>query len=379
MTADLNLYRSGQMESIHSDIRQTKDILGSIDAKLTEAGIDPLPASAEMPDMFPKLKDWHAIPLGIGCSGSVVEWDLRKAQNMLITGTTGSGRSVAAKTICAGAAASGHRLVLVDAVRDGQGFDWISEDYMFCERIALGLESAHETIAQCYEELSRRMALNSEHSVAKWSDLPSGVRPRPMLMLIEEFWAMTETGGVEAFGSEEETETKRAIRFMCETICRSATTCGIHIAVTAQRPSRHDLCDLKFSAALQARLLLGAAGDAQRDMVLMDPSAAPKLEGNVPAGRGVFMQDSSYETVQIFYPGDTLELSIRLIRGELRIKDMAALDNKCLPPPSASVLPSEEQEAAGGSNSKRSGRQKAARGGIISGREIASESEPVQP
>ena len=147
------------------------------------------------------------------------------------------------------------------------------------------------------QENRNRLSLNAENEVAAWYDLPREIRPHPILFVIEEFPSMVTSAPGD---SKEEIFMQREIHFLCQKIGREARPGGVHMMLMMQKPDSAALGP-KLENSVNARLVLGPADHTTRQKSFLDPDAAPKLEGRVPRGRGVFQQVPKADIVQVFF------------------------------------------------------------------------------
>lgn len=116
----------------------------------------------------------------------------------LVAGIPRSGKSVALNALVADAVSNGSELVVVDSFEKRVDFlwckQWVRDGGWGCE----SLEAAVAALVLVYEEGQRRAAVLAEHECVNWTELPVDLRPRPLLVVIDEVSALTVTDKVPA-------------------------------------------------------------------------------------------------------------------------------------------------------------------------------------
>ena len=283
---------------------------------------DPLPDMLALQDMLPMPSRWHKIPLGVGVRPAdktekgenpfSLFWDLKACPHIMVTGTTGSGKTSLICVMGSYLISRGHRLWIIDPTKKGADFAGIKEDPRFAERTAFTLEDASELIEDAYKETKRRIELNSNHDVGSWYALPPSVRPRPITIAIDEAFSMLATSKVQTEMSKLENAMKSSMNDNLSRIAREARAAGVHLILAAQRPDR-SVIQGEMQANLGARILLGSTDSSQRQMSLGDVTNLPDMHV-MCKGRGYFSQDSDVQIIQSFYAGEKEDIVKRLNR-----------------------------------------------------------------
>ena len=293
----------------------TLTVESNVSAK-SETAAKYLPEHVDMPEPVLRPDNWHHLPISVavrdnpgtmeGYEQYTVAWNLMNSPHMLLSGTTGAGKSVALRTLAVAAIASCYDICLIDTQKLGGDFSGIKDFCVSEENIALSIEEAHELIGRLYETCRERSAWNVTNGVTAWCDLPASIRPRPILVMIDEAFNMMEKipGGKLA---EAENRMKQDIRLWIGKLASESRSAGIHLVLTVQRATVAYV-DGNLKNNLSARLLLGPANADARKVGLLQPETAPELVGLVPKGRGIFEQSGKTEVVQMFYPGGTDEI-----------------------------------------------------------------------
>lgn len=195
---------------------------------------------------------------------------------MLVTGTTGSGKTSAMKVIASEAVARGFDLYLIEISKFRADFADIYEYSKFCKHFAVELDTALDVIQKTCNEMDTRLSTNKKNNVRNWYDLPKELKPRPILMMVDEAFAMLEK---ESTDSEEGKECNRLKTEMYERlgqIARKGIFAGVHMVLVAQR-SDAKVIQGEMKNNLKARLLLGNADAAAREMMFSGFSSGVKI------------------------------------------------------------------------------------------------------
>ncbi|MHA3724241.1 LAGLIDADG family homing endonuclease [Leucobacter sp. HY1910] len=209
--------------------------------------------------------------------------------------------SAAIQAILTPAAIRGWELWILDSVKG-------AADFKFLEPYAKGFATKPETVAEAlrlvYEEVVRRKDMNSQYGVSHVSDLPAAVRPRQIVVMIDELLSavtkdpVPKTTGQEGEDELRDIEEKRALNMVkaqigtiLGRISREARSAGVTLISASQSLTKQEtdgvpgVFDVKKQAG--ARILLGKSNYGQRMGAFNDPDSAPDLGEDVPRGRGI--------------------------------------------------------------------------------------------
>ena len=285
---------------------------------------DPLPMRADLPQLRVMPKYWNNIPLGLGVSPAeeptkgydpfTIYWDLENAPHMLISGSTGGGKTSAMLGIAAQAISRGYILWVIDTNKDGLDFVGLKEHKIFVERLGIDVPEAHSMIKEALAEAVRRKKAVGKANKQKWFELPPDIRPRPMLILIDEAFSMLQTQGGKVKEAQEEDKLRSEMSFMLGKIGREARFVGIHIILAAQRPDAKVIPG-ELKENLGARLLMGRPSTAQKQM-MFDNTELPSMKRKV-VGRGIYAEGATPKAslIQGFFTGKPEELTTNLQRA----------------------------------------------------------------
>lgn len=283
---------------------------GADSARLLVCRTDPMPTLA--PFDFDFLDPAGALPLGSGVDGSTATVDLREIPHLAVFGGSGTGKSSTAQGLVFAALIAGCAMVVVDVQKRGADFAFaIDRLYGF----AAELDEAVAVMEALYAQVKQRALVNAEHGVGLARDLPVGVRPPTVVVLLDEFLGLI-TADKPAARPEDDPEmerqrladvaaytARRRIGFLTGRIAAEARSADVHLILATQRLKQDmldsGLGDLKTNLA---RILLGKANSGERMTALRDPENAPGLGELVPKGRGIWESTMApAQAVQFWY------------------------------------------------------------------------------
>lgn len=127
-----------------------------------------------------------------------VELDWKAQSWALLTGTPGSGKTVSINNIIADHLAAGGELYIVDDASKAIDFNWakpfVADGGWGCG----GLREAVTTLSLMYERGQARAEKMAELGYVNWIDMPEEIRFKPVLLVFDEFSAMTVTDKIPA-------------------------------------------------------------------------------------------------------------------------------------------------------------------------------------
>jgi S-DNA-T family DNA segregation ATPase FtsK/SpoIIIE len=263
------------------------------------------------------------VPFATGIDGEPIVWARTDAPHLLFAGTSGSGKSAGAQNILYGAAVSGCELVIIDPTKGAADFGFLLP---YARRI-VGLDAEQDlafhiidaaaTMMAVYDEGLRRRRLNATHRVGSYLELPDEVRPRTMIVFIDEFVGLIGQDKVPSRPFEdEEMEHERQIQLMTNIaktrvgqlsskIAAEARAWGIHLILGTQKLPAAMLDSIPNGSILKvnlARILLGKTTSGDRMSALRVPEEIPPMGDSIGKGRGVWEPlESSSVLIQTWY------------------------------------------------------------------------------
>lgn len=230
-----------------------------------------------------------------GHDGEVLALDFDGTPGALVVGTAGSGKTVSINALIAGALARGFELAIGDVPHKAIDFTWCKE---FVRPGGWGCDSPAATLTMLklvYEEGQRRAKLLAEYDVQKIQDLPAGLQPRPILVVLDEVTGM--------FALEEvpkgipkthplvrdATATNLVIQMIKMTVAKIPAELrfvGIRIIVATQMAQANTGISVPLKTNLANRMLLGSnPNEAARGHAFLDPRSVPVVPDNIKADR----------------------------------------------------------------------------------------------
>lgn len=240
---------------------------------------------AHIPAMVPypgsTEKKWYEIPLGLGLEGEVVA-DLSIAPHMLITGVTGSGKSVLQRNIIFHCIQHNDniRMLGVDVKRvELSPFKKYSQTIL---GIGTNLEDGVDVVRYAKRVMEKRYEKMEEQKVNHFKDLKdeNGKPDYALLVMIDEAYMFMATEGGKSDDSKARDELHGEASTMLGEIARLGRAAGVHLIMATQRPDAKVIYgELKLN--LPVRIAAGRLDSTASSMTLDSASAAylPSIKG----------------------------------------------------------------------------------------------------
>ena len=218
---------------------------------------------------YRKAKGGLIVPLGVeSATGDVLLIDLAKMPHMLLTGTTGSGKSVLLNVIIASFmyrySTKEIRFVLIDPkvveLKPYEGLDHVDG------AIVTDMAEAEARLAELVAEMDRRYAYLSRHGVKNIDQLTGAKKLHRIICVVEEY--------ADAYGSKN----GQKIAEYTQKLAQKSRACGIHMVLVTQRPTVSCLpseTKVNLAARVTGQLLNQASS-----RVVLDQNGAELLFGN---------------------------------------------------------------------------------------------------
>lgn len=325
--------------------------LGASAVRLLVCRVNPLPVMAPVDfDEIDRLSG-QGVPFATGVEGEPVIFDPKDNPHVLLAGVTGSGKSSMAQVLLYGFASAGARIAVVDAVKAGADYRFVEP---YADAWAATPVEAARALKAVYAEVVRRKDLNSAHGAGSYADLPEDVRPRPLVVMVDEFTSLigqspvpkpTEDPDVEAQRDEilADNQARLEVGMLAGKLAREARSAGVTLLLGTQKMSAKMLDsipgasggDLKTNLA---RSLLGKASSGDRMSALRAFDDAPVLTGDIPKGRGIWEPlTSTGVAIQCWYaPQSELAENLARRREPLAPEERLAIGEPTSPPAAAS-------------------------------------------
>lgn len=181
------------------------------------------------------VRSWQDIPLGVDIKGKTLYWDTQLKPHLLITGRTGSGKSILLQNIIAHSIEHKGHFMLV-------GIDIYKKNLAAYEKyaplvagVATNMEDARTACQFIYDEMMKRYLLTEQAGVDNILDLP-GFPEGHMLLVIDELSALLRKTGLEKDAAED--AVRDEITRMLTEITRLGRAAGIQLVLTSQQHDR---------------------------------------------------------------------------------------------------------------------------------------------
>lgn len=286
--------------------------------------------SVEFPLPFPAPVDWDDVHTGKGLSfasattGETVEYDWTQDPHLLLLGGTNSGKSTAMTNLITGSIIHDCDVYIADPEKFGSDFRY-AEPWL--KGMALTVFEASAMMEQIYAEVKRRKKLNGDYHVNKYTLLPEEVRPKHLVILIDEFTSLMAVARLsklpanaspDAQAKHAEAEAENAARlnigYLAGRIVREARSAGVTLILAGQELKSDTLDAIPGGKSLKgnmSRLVLGKMDQWSLASALKNPADVPELGENVPKGRGIFESTAvSAQLIQIWWDGDDHEATM---------------------------------------------------------------------
>ena len=270
---------------------------GASSFRLMVSETNPLPERAPF-DFDRASSDRKVIYFATGVEGEPVGWEIKDMPHVLVAGVTGGGKSVAAQNFLWGWAVHGDLVCVIDPMKQAADFQFLN-DYAY--GFAVDIFEAAALLKAVYAEVKRRMSFNAQNKVGSYLDLPDDVRPKRILVFIDEFTSLMGKDVVPAESDDPEemkerelviavNSAKATIGTFTGKIAREARSAGVHLALGTQKLTAKTLDTIPGAGDLKTnlgRMLLGNASLGDRQSALRAPLEAPDID-SFPAGRGLW-------------------------------------------------------------------------------------------
>ncbi|HLF28245.1 MAG TPA: FtsK/SpoIIIE domain-containing protein [Anaerolineae bacterium] len=234
------------------------DGIAEKDIKLSDLGVHPNRSGACV--------------LGKNEHGAAVTFTLSdNAPHVLVSGTSGSGKTVAVRSVTAQWASNGDHLVLIDG-KFGEGLKHLNLLPGVQGPLARDVESARRALAWAYSEMVRRYQL---------SDVEKETR---LIVVIDEI---------------QELVGDPAIAEMVRRLVVQGRSAKVHVVLSTQKPVRASLGDPTIKANLMARIALLVDSPKSSEVALGQSS--PRADWLLGAGDAYALVPGKVQRVQISY------------------------------------------------------------------------------
>lgn len=265
--------------------------------QLLTCEVNPMPERAGYDWEY--ILECEFIPFATGVDGEPVAYNFKVDPHLLIAGASGGGKSVLLQSLAFGALIRGYELYVADPTKGGA-------DFKFAEPYAKAFTAtpfeAAAMMKGIYTEVLRRKNLNTAHGVGNYRDLPEDIRPKHIVILLDEFTSLMGQDPVPPASDDPDMDIERdmiiatnraktEIGVYAGKIAREARSAGVTLFLATQKLSAKMLDTIPGAGDLKvnlSRLLMGKATYGDKQSALRAPQDAPDLGDAIPPGRGLF-------------------------------------------------------------------------------------------
>lgn len=240
-----------------------------------------------------------AVPFATGITGEPVEHRFKETPFELISGGSGSGKSVTAQGILYGCAIQRMQIVVIDIQKAAIDFAFLADHAV---AVATTPDVAAAAMKAVYDEGQRRKALLTQMRVGNFLDIPEDQRPPRLVVFFDEFTSAMGREALPDAGNDPELQKARAeieadnkaratIGQFTGKIVRELRAVGINLILATQKLDKTVLDKVPGGADLKdnmGRSVFGNASQGAKMSALRNPFDAPSLGDFIPKGRGLW-------------------------------------------------------------------------------------------
>lgn len=282
------------------EARQVKNKPQEIDLMVCE--IDPMPEKSDYD--WDYIDNATGIPFATGVEGEPIAYDFRADAHLLVAGASGGGKSVLLQSLIYGALVRGYEIYIADPTKGGADFQFAAP---YAKSITAEVYEAAAMMKSIYAEVVRRKNVNSAHGVGNYRDLPEDIRPKHIVLVLDEFTSLMQPDPLPTKSDDPELQAeydqalalnkaKTEIGIYTGKIAREARSAGVTLFLATQKLTAKLLDSIPGAGDLKvnlSRLLLGKATFGEKQSALKNATEAPELGTSIPRGRGLFEASGS--------------------------------------------------------------------------------------
>jgi S-DNA-T family DNA segregation ATPase FtsK/SpoIIIE len=255
---------------------------------LEREGLIPKDKSRILPDRAfysdsPSHKIWNHFPIGIDGNDEEVIWDPTVSPNLLLAGSTGSGKSVVQRNIIFHCIQNSDKWTVVGIDLKRVELSEYKKYGSTVESIAVTLEDAVASIADIHQRMFARYAEMEKQGANNYRDLTDP--PRALMLVIDEAYILLAPTGNQTSEERAKDALREEMGKKLEDIARLGRAAGIHLSISSQRPDA-TVFGGEFRQNLSTRIAVGRMSPPA-SAITLDNDQATKIYGPVK-GRGYF-------------------------------------------------------------------------------------------
>lgn len=272
----------------------------------------PIPDYITRPEVNVNYK-WNIIPLGVGANKKEVSIDIRTAPHVLISGASGTGKSIIIKNVLTHCIEnpSDWEVAIVDLTKI-EFPQYIEYDAV--SSVVTDLTSTLEVFRNAKKEMYKRYEILEEKGLNNFSDLKNTPEVRkPLLILIDEY-ATLMAGGVKTDEGRQEDEMSAEIVKISMEIARLGRAAGIHMVLATQRPKLLAEMNGEMKSNFGCNIAAGYLSN-EDSLAVLGGDEATHLPTSIK-GRGYIKGRGEGEEFQTYHVDSRSELELKLRQGK---------------------------------------------------------------
>lgn len=187
-----------------------------------------------------------AFPIGTDDKGKIVSWNTGKTPHLLLTGPTGSGKTVMTNSLIASAIEQDWRILYINFAGKGDESRWAAPWFSAAAPDG-NLDHADQILLWLTGEMASRSKMLAEHGVDSVDKLPHAIRPDPILLVVDDMNCLfsrlaaphsnpSGDPNVRSLNSKQEqlNQTIVVMNSMLESLTTDGNATGIHLLAAGQ-------------------------------------------------------------------------------------------------------------------------------------------------
>lgn len=240
-------------------------------------------------------RNWQDIPLGLTADGTA-NWNIANRPHMLLTGATGSGKSVIQRNIFFHCVAHNDKWSFVGIDLKRVELSPFKSYTRTVDTIATTLEEAHAALQKMIGILEDRYQKMEAAEANYFLELEDN--SKAILIMMDEAFMALAPENVSTEEGKKRDDLHEECRTYIDKISRLGRAAGLHLVLATQRPDVLAISG-KIRANLDVRIVAGRV-DATTSMMTLGNTSAAEIPSHIK-GRGIIQNNGEQELFQGFY------------------------------------------------------------------------------